>query len=59
MNNTGKDPNWNYLCSSILSQLLNFFQFRVCDSTIIYVIVNWHVLNWNKLDNWNGIEEHT
>ena len=43
--------------SSILFQLTKLFQFSACKSTFTYVIIDSHALNWNKLVNWNDIEE--
>ena len=49
--NTGKSPNWNIIRSSIL------FQFNTRESTLNYIIVDSHALNWNKFVKWNNIEE--
>ena len=38
-------------------QLTIFFQFSAPGSSFIYVIVDSHALNWNKLVNWNNMEE--
>ena len=37
--------------------ILNLFQFNICESIIIYIIVDSHALNWNKLVNWNDMED--
>ena len=45
------------MCSAISFQLTSLFQFSTCESTIANVIVGLHALNWNKLVNWNNMEE--
>ena len=39
-------------------ELTSFFQFRICETTVIYVIVDSHALNWNKMVNWNNLEKY-
>ena len=45
-----KVPNWNLKHSSISFQFTSL-------STITYVIVDPHTLNWNKLVNWNNLKD--
>ena len=37
----------------------SFIHFSACEFTIIFVRVDPHALNWNKLVNRNDMEEHT
>ena len=46
------------MCSFTLFQLTDVFQLRELESNITYVKVDSHALNWNKLVNWNKMEEH-
>ena len=48
---TGKASNWNQICSFILFQLINLFQFRANEFTITYVKVDLHAPNSKKFVN--------